>query len=245
MEDRTACADAGEDVSSNGDGSANDAGTDVTEEETKMVLSVHPLHRVKRVYFVRHGQASHNVDYLKRGEKAYLDWQHVDARLTDHGIGQAKAAADTIRADGVRFDRIFVSSLTRCLQTCHHAVPAELRSGPVMVLEDIRETHGTHPVNKRRPASVLKREFPEYDFAHVVDEMDQLWSERRETPEELTKRVSSFLRFLMAQDASTMAVVSHSDTLTSLFGLPALNLPSPLHAKYFDNDEVVALAMLH
>lgn len=138
-----------------GPGSANSPGdAECKESDAPLVLALHPLHRVKCVYFVRHGQASHNVDFERRGEAAYLSWDHEDSRwaswldvlarcvgtalllcfvatglcgcpnwrrlgsrrLTPTGIQQATAAGKRILADGVHFDRVFVSSLTRALQ---------------------------------------------------------------------------------------------------------------------------------
>lgn len=109
------------------------------------------------------------------------------------------------RVSGI--ERIFVSSLTRALevrasratvtcclqpesptavvQTCQHALPKSLRCGGVTVLEDIRETHGQHPCNKRRCVTTLRKEFPEFNFSELTSEDDELYSDRRESPDQV------------------------------------------------------------
>ena len=46
--------------------------------------------RLVSLYFIRHGQADHNVAAEKYGEYAYWDQLYTNAKLTDKGIMQSK-----------------------------------------------------------------------------------------------------------------------------------------------------------
>ena len=46
--------------------------------------------RMISLFFIRHGQGYHNIAYQLFGENSFGDEQHIDAKLTDHGIEQAK-----------------------------------------------------------------------------------------------------------------------------------------------------------
>jgi 2,3-bisphosphoglycerate-dependent phosphoglycerate mutase len=63
---------------------------------------------------LRHGQSEWNELNLFTG------WHDVD--LTDKGRSEARAAGETMRDAGVRFDVAHTSVLTRAVQTCHLAL---------------------------------------------------------------------------------------------------------------------------
>lgn len=58
---------------------------------------------------VRHGQSDWNLKNLFTG------WTDVD--LTEQGVAEARAAARTLRAEGIDFDIAFTSVLTRAIRT--------------------------------------------------------------------------------------------------------------------------------
>ena len=43
----------------------------------------------KNIYCVRHGQAIHNINFLKHGVSTFYDPNYVDTRLTEKGISQS------------------------------------------------------------------------------------------------------------------------------------------------------------
>ena len=73
-------------------------------------------------------------------------------------------------------------------QTCDLAIPPAARGGSVEVIEEIRETHGQHPCNKRRAVAQLRAEFPAFDFASLQHEDDTYYSDVRESPAEVRDR---------------------------------------------------------
>lgn len=60
-----------------------------------------------RLYVVRHGQSTHNRDYIVSG--------HVDPALTELGIAQAQATKARLR--NITFDGVYSSDLDRAIHT--------------------------------------------------------------------------------------------------------------------------------
>lgn len=88
---------------------------------------------MKRVYFVRHGESEGNRDGIL-----------ADARssLTDAGRAQAKGAAESILARGIKIDKIFSSPFVRARVTAdiiaeHISYPKE----SILEVPELRERH--------------------------------------------------------------------------------------------------------
>ena len=62
-------------------------------------------------YFIRHGESESNVN---PGMAIALG---ANAPMTDRGHRQAEAAGERLGREGVKFDKIYSSSLTRAVQT--------------------------------------------------------------------------------------------------------------------------------
>ncbi len=63
------------------------------------------------LYFIRHGESESNAT---PGLAAGINF---DAPLTEKGLEQARLVGGRLRSDGVEFDRVYSSSLTRTVQT--------------------------------------------------------------------------------------------------------------------------------
>jgi len=66
--------------------------------------------------FSRHGESEWNK------QNRFTGW--VDVDLSEKGIGEAKAAGDLIRAEGLEFDICYTSFLKRAIKTCNLALEA-------------------------------------------------------------------------------------------------------------------------
>ena len=62
-------------------------------------------------YFIRHGESESNA------RPGFMAGVNFNAPLTDKGFRQAEALGLRLKEDGVTFDRIYSSSLTRAIQT--------------------------------------------------------------------------------------------------------------------------------
>lgn len=88
------------------------------------------------LFFIRHGESANNVDRDSR-----LPWRR-DPPLTDRGRGQIRALGRRLAAEGVRFDRVYSSSLQRSVHSARELLTAmgvdEPKFESVDALDEIR-----------------------------------------------------------------------------------------------------------
>lgn len=102
--------------------------------------------------FMRHAQATHNVDYYQKGTGRYTDPVYLDAELTDTGLQQALAIQDVFKDK--TFDAIYCSPMRRCRATLLSSMPsAEGRC--VHVVDALIEQPAGHNICDKR----LERDF--------------------------------------------------------------------------------------
>lgn len=151
-------------------------------------------------YLVRHGQSEWNVRELTQG-------QAMAPALTALGREQARAAAETIRADlgGAPVAEVRTSDLTRARQTAE--VVADALAAPVVLDQRLREHHlGT-------------LEGLPHDQAWVAV-ADHDWSDPHlpvaggESPHQVGVRMSAALAD--ADDGRVIVLVSHADAIRVL-----------------------------
>ena len=122
----------------------------------------------KDVYFIRHGEAAHNVAPRPWGEEL------VDAPLTE--VGRQQAAELLPQAAGVAFDVVIVSPLVRAIETATIGLAGHLERGVPFVVEELcREQLGPNLPDKRRPKHVIAAAYPALDFSAMTDDEDTLF----------------------------------------------------------------------
>ena len=78
---------------------------------------------MKNIFCIRHGLAFHNIKAMEIGSDAYLMEECFDAPLVEKGIQQAKDLGNQWKGlNAVQI--VFVSPLTRTLQTCEEIFQA-------------------------------------------------------------------------------------------------------------------------
>ena len=135
----------------------------------------------KVLYFVRHGEATHNVvrETHVGSDNPYLNPALTDAPLT--AVGRAQAERLRPAADGLPLELVISSPLTRALETARLAFAAHLaRGAPFVAVESCREQIGQNLCDKRQPASLTRPLFPEADMSAIA-EADELFTPARET----------------------------------------------------------------
>ena len=182
-----------------------------------------PLQRVKLVHLMRHGEGEHNAACdAKSSEDFYESEEYADAPLTQAGEQQARDAAKGLKGAAVQL--VVASPLTRTLQTVSHILEAlgweDAAVQPKLVaLEACREgmTYGVHPCNRRRPISVVRQEFPDFDFSEIADDPDVIWDPAAaESDDALDARVTAFLEWLAEREEEVVLVSTHCVFLHAL-----------------------------
>lgn len=112
--------------------------------------------------FMRHAQATHNVDYYGKGTGRYTDPVYLDAELTDEGLKQATAMQDVFK--DMKFDAIYCSPMRRCRATLLSSMPAA-EGLCVHVADALIEQPAGHNICDKR----LERDF-------VVASCSSLWN---------------------------------------------------------------------
>lgn len=122
----------------------------------------------KDVYFIRHGEAAHNVAPRPWGEEL------VDAPLTE--VGRQQAVGLLPQAVGVGLDVVIVSPLVRAIETATVGLAGHLDRGVPFVVEELcREQLGPNLPDKRRPKHVVAAAYPALDFSAMTDDEDTLF----------------------------------------------------------------------
>ena len=193
--------------------------------------------RVVSLYFVRHGQADHNVAAEKYGEYAYWDQLYTNAKLTDKGIMQSNNLNSFFNINNP--DLVFSSSLKRCLETLDYALINY--NEDIHVDDRILERCGEHPCNKRGS----KNEINTYinrplNLTYVNDEI--FWSSNRESDNEMIKRGREWYFYMLNmlkenENINKVAIFSHYDFLTTILSI-GLPISLPENGRPFDNCEI-------
>lgn len=150
-----------------------------------------------KLYMVRHGQSQTNL------EQKYTGWAQVE--LTEKGHKDAEKAGQFLQ--GIPFDRIYASDLSRAVHTAKIALPGceplqtpLLREIGLGVLEkrsisECTETYG----------EVLARHRLAYDYTAYGGENGAM----------IRQRVRDFLTLLEKDPAENIAAFAHAGTLMS------------------------------
>lgn len=127
----------------------------------------------------------------------------------------ANAFQEAIRDQGLKIDAVFLSPLTRALETAKLALDSIWEEVPKISFEMARERHGKNICDKRRTRSELKTAWANVNFDDfLLSEEDPWFTERRETPDQVKDRVKIFLEMLFDHPYETIVVVGHSDYMS-------------------------------
>ena len=160
--------------------------------------------KIKTVYFIRHGEATHNVDYEEVGDSAYFAEKHRDSRLTSRGILQALL----VKAPNV--DIVFTSPLTRTLMTANLI----FKYHPKVIATDIiRETNYQHVCNNRQTRNELIQKYNDIQFNEITEEDEQFILGHDDT----ITRFEQLDQLITSQSYDNIAIVSHHTFLHDYF----------------------------
>ncbi len=161
-------------------------------------------------WFIRHGQATHNVGALRDGDMAYFDLVYADAQLTEEGWKQARQAAVPLEP----FHAIYCSPLTRCQQT----LTASGARGPLFLDDRLMEPQGAHPCNRRAARADIASIVPSTWGLDGVAEQNP-YDFGAESPDAFAARVRDATTAIAARhsDSERILIVSHHDWIRTWF----------------------------
>ena len=165
----------------------------------------------KSLYLIRHGKALHNELFEKIGSQAFRLPEGVDPPLIKEGIQQSIELGKTW-TNKKEIELVLVSPLMRTLETALN-IFGKLRT-PIVCQEFLREyPMGQDTCNKRTDTDLLRQRFPRIDFTDIELETDTLWTEKRETLDQLNGRLEIMKHYIEERPEKKIAIVGHSSYL--------------------------------
>lgn len=183
-----------------------------------------------RIVCIRHGESTFNAAHRATGR----DPGHIDARLTDRGLGQVAAARPALQE--IPFDLVVTSPLTRAIQTMM-GLFSDHPTKPKILVEVLHRECQESSCDVGRAASLIAQEFPDVKVDHLPETWWYAEGEPGETgfhvePRHIfDQRVAAFRDWLAARPERTIAVVGHGTFFLHLTGL------------WLDNCETTELAL--
>ena len=160
---------------------------------------------------IRHAQALHNVA---------SDWSFHDPKLSELGEQQSRELHESLKASkvGNEVELIVVSAMRRTLQTATIGLDWLIKKG-IKVLPDANwQENADKPCDTGSEISVMKKEFPDYDFSVVDPNYPDKTTNLKSNPYAFTEKAivargQTCLKALYDRPEKVIAVVSHSGFL--------------------------------
>lgn len=193
----------------------------------------------KIVHVVRHAEGYHNVAGKIDPAFGYLRESLEDAELTDNGINQCKTLAKKVENAVKNVEMIVVSPLNRTMQTVKYSFPYLLGKVPCIAVEEIRETTGMHPCDRRLSIRHHKPRYEFVNFDEVSHDDDPLYYQYmlREPQVHVIQRAMKFIEWLKHRPEKEIIIVSHGNYLHTFFS--KVIVPNdPNDKTYFNNCEM-------
>jgi broad specificity phosphatase PhoE len=177
-----------------------------------------------QVVFTRHAESEFNVFTEKGGNKT-ADLR--DCSLSQYGFQQIKENKDALLSK-FQADIVFVSPLTRCIQTCLETYSDP--SPPLYAMSLLTEYLDTPDCIGTLP-DILQSKFPLIDFETFMMQDNPNTPDNWYEPDfrkNITKRVDQFTKFLetQAKDYKKIHVITHGGFIQRIIQKPIDNYSS-------------------
>tara|TARA_B100001123_G_scaffold114705_1_gene133707 strand:- start:670 stop:1212 length:543 start_codon:yes stop_codon:yes gene_type:complete len=167
---------------------------------------------MRKIYLIRHAESEANAA-MDLDNPTY----YYDAKITKRGEDQAAKARENLK--NIEFDTYICSPLTRTIQTFSIIFPNKKPLIQPLIREQLY-----HSCDVGRQPNILKKEFPLFDFSRL----NQYWwnndkpiNEKKIVKEnfnDIKIRLEKFKSWLIMNDSSTIALVSHGTFLSQITG---------------------------
>ena len=171
----------------------------------------------KNIYFLRHADAQHNV--LERLYKGDFNKCNVyDPSIIEAGAYQTKLTLEKYKEEVIKFDSVFVSPLTRTIQTYLLVKNYLNKNTQIFITDFAREVLSYCDKNKGKKLSVLKNELKEenINFDYMTKEYwwFDLGKDKEDELEEILNfrlRLIIFILWLIFRPEINILIISHSN----------------------------------
>ncbi len=165
-------------------------------------------------YFIRHGESQSNVT------PGIAAGANFDAPMTDRGHLQAEAAGKRLASEGVKFDKIYSSSLVRAVQTTEGVLRGMGIEGTEFeqvdaIIEKQTPAWRGKLAKDVMPTEVRLKMAEKGQFFKAADGETMRWVERRASGW-LEDEVIYNEDWYEKPGTHTIAIVSHGDTMRAL-----------------------------
>ena len=169
----------------------------------------------KCIYLIRHGEAEHNINYLKYGSKTFYDKNYIDTKLTQKGHEQSINLHNSWNNIN-DIELVLVSPLYRTLQTATNIFKDN--NIPILAIEDLREHPNTcHTCNKRKNKTELVKNFPNINFDNIINNKDNIWNDNiEESIDSLELRINNIKNLIKTFNYKNICIVGHNSFISQM-----------------------------
>ena len=174
----------------------------------------------KNIYFIRHAESEHNVlerQYMKR----LIEFDKInvyDPKLSPDGIKQTNELKEKIKEKKIHFDSVFISPLSRAMQTYFLIEDAINNDADIIVTDFVREVLSMYlDKNKGKELSKLKEENKNKKLNFEFMTKEFWWFDKGENidsesedDEEFSLRLKLFLLWITFRPDKNILIISHS-----------------------------------
>lgn len=170
----------------------------------------------KNIYFIRHAEAEHNELERKYGGD-FSKCNVYDPKLTKKGEEQTQYTIEKLKKEKINFDCIFVSPLTRTIQTFFLVKNYINKSARIYLTDFVKEVLSYCDKNKGKTLSTLKNEFKNENMNLDYMTKEYWWFDLGKNQENESEgklkfglRLRIFILWIIFRPEKNILIISHS-----------------------------------
>ena len=176
----------------------------------------------KNIYFIRHAEAMHNVLEQKYNGD-FSKCNVYDPTLSIQGEKQTQYTIKKLKKQNIKFDSVFVSPLTRTIQTYFLVKDYINKDAKVIITDFVKEILSYGDKNKGKQLSLLKSEYKDHNFNFDYMTKEYWWfdlgmqkKDELESIEKFRIRLFIFLLWLTFREEKNILIISHSHVFVAM-----------------------------
>lgn len=175
----------------------------MNKEKMLLLINKKKISNILKIYLIRHGNATNNIGIRSN-----------DSKLTELGISQAKERNNFFK--NIKFDKIYCSPLSRCIQTSNYAL-----NNRECFLDDRLMEKTISICDKRMDKNILSEYVKSLDNKYNLDDVSENYEYvEGEGNEHFNNRIKDFFYSLIKKSENrTILICSHNGWLSGFFSL--------------------------